>query len=118
MDGVADPGNNGARRAADAAATEAAVAERCWANALKREDHFASRCLMGQTRVSLESAETDETLVLFEEWTAVSLRLPHSAPRLDVYARVSFEANRCWPVDARLSLLDPERRSYATGVAI
>ena len=45
----------------------------------------------------------------YEQWTALTLPLPHGAPRLDVFCRVSFAANRAWPIDVRVNLASQKK---------
>ena len=98
-------------------ATERAVADACWTNAARREDHFVTTALTGQTRAKLDCKETGESLVLYEPFTALSVPLPHSAPRFDVHVRVSLASNRNWPVDVRVSLADAKDEGEAKAAA-
>ena len=73
--------------------------------------------LTGQTRARLDCKETGESLVLYEPFTALSVPLPHSAPRFDVHVRVSLASNRNWPVDVRVSLADAKDEGEAKAAA-
>ncbi|EGB07411.1 hypothetical protein AURANDRAFT_64951 [Aureococcus anophagefferens] len=118
LDGVVDSENAKVREVpGDPSATERAVADACWTNAARREDHFVTTALTGQTRAKLDCKETGESLVLYEPFTALSVPLPHSAPRFDVHVRVSLASNRNWPVDVRVSLADAKDEGEAKAAA-
>ena len=84
--------------------TEALIAAKCLEHERLRHDRFVSYSLLGQTRYQLECEKTNESLVCYEQWTALTVNLPHGQPRLDVFCRVSFAANRAWPIDVRVEL--------------
>jgi ubiquitin C-terminal hydrolase len=92
------------RQAASVEETEALIAAKCLEHERLRHDHFVSYSLLGQTRYQLECEKTNESLVCYEQWTALTVNLPHGQPRLDVFCRVSFAANRAWPIDVRVEL--------------
>ncbi|KAH8079511.1 ubiquitinyl hydrolase [Aureococcus anophagefferens] len=118
LDGVVDSENAKVREVpGDPSATERAVADACWTNAARREDHFVTTALTGQTRAKLDCKETGESLVLYEPFTALSVPLPHIAPRFDVHVRVSLASNRNWPVDVRVSLADAKDEGEAKAAA-
>ena len=109
VDGVIDPSDPASRVADNIDETEALIAAKCLDHERKRHDHFASYTFLGQTRYELECAKTKESLVCYEQWTALTLPLPHGAPRLDVFCRVSFAANRAWPIDVRVNLASQKK---------